>query len=246
MNSSDSDYEEYDLLFECQYGYVTAAIRLLHEIKYSPNYLSLALCAVARGLSEKKVSSGDAVFLTNELLERGATFTECDMFTKNTPLHYYCNIRHFVLARCAIEEGANVNAVNRYGQIPLHCFTINCPMFPSSSGRSVLQLLRHEGLDRFMHRSDSDQLFKLLLQKGANLLIRDNAGVTSLWLTPYSLLEPAVYSLLDQPILSPESTHSLLELFKLLPNTPDWKIRAIRMATHRHHCDILTILDELL
>jgi len=242
MNSSDS---EENLLFECEYGYISDAIANLKKNRYSKDCLSFAVCSVAKGLSRKKLTAGIALDLTNQLLELGATFSECDVFIKNTPLHYYCDVGNLYLARFAIDHGANVHAVNVYGRTPLHSLSANYRMIPPFSGTIVRQLLSREETGRSFNRSDSIQLYELLIGKGANLLLKDNGGITSLWLTPVSLLEQVLYLIVDQPILLIESYCVIIELVKLLPNSLEWIPRVRRVALRRSHATILAILDDL-
>jgi hypothetical protein len=239
----------YSLLFNCEYGYVECVLHRLQTKKYSNEYISCAACAVAKGLSLKKLQTADAIYLTTLLVEKGATLLKVlSRYELLTPLHYYCKVGNFFLGSLAIQQGANINAVDTTGMSPLHYLFMYAKQFLPTRENILHQLSRRERYGiTFTNSSDRVQLLYLLLQHDADLSLENNGNIVCLSFAPVSLMEESFYFLLTQsPPLSQIKRMNIIYLLKAMPITMSLIERA-KLIIHRcGHSDLLAMVEESL
>ena len=80
------------------------------------------------GLAPKKLHkavSENKIKLVKKLLAKGEFDLEDKTAMKMTPLHIAAFMGHFEIAKLLLENGANVNAIGRHNQTPIHFTALN-------------------------------------------------------------------------------------------------------------------------
>ena len=97
-----------------------------------------------------------------------------------TPLTRCCDNKFYEgVVKCVNQHGQNVNEMNRYGLAPLHCTqTLQTVLFLCENGADVnLQSKYNAATPICCHEIDGEfELAKLLIDHGANPMIRDREG----------------------------------------------------------------------
>jgi len=188
---------------------------------------------------------GDALFLANMLVEKGATFTEYDLHG-STALHYFCQANQYELVKFALEKGADLHARDRCGRTPLHWFCSAMCRLPSSPIVSRMTLLRRREETGVALLSPTwIPLLHLLLRHGGDLLEQDNARNMPSGLAPSVVLEEAFFFLVDQPVETAcLSVMMIIDLMERLCLSRAQLNRAADLAQRRHHSELACILRE--
>jgi hypothetical protein len=234
----------YCVLFELEYGYGTDALAQLSTQTFCQKTLSLGLCAIGRGHCSGRVRTGDALFLADALLEKGATFTEYDVFG-STALHYFCQANQYELTRLALEKGADLHARDRCGLTPLHWFCIAMRGFHPPKVSRLPLLLRREHTGVALPSSTWVPLLHLLLHRGGDLLEQDNGRYTPSGLAPLFVLEAAFYFLVDQPVETASlSVMMIIDLMERIRPSREQLNKAVALAEQHCYSELVHILRE--
>jgi len=235
---------EHDILFELEYGYVSDALTQLGTTVLSKRTLSLALCAIGRGLYSRRLRVGDASLLMGTLLEKGATFTECDEFG-STALHYFCQANQYELACIALERGANLHARDRCGQTPLLTFCIAMNTSPPLKVSRRTLLHQRELTGCTLPSPQWIRLLHMFLTRGGDLMEEDHARYSPSRSAPRILLEEAFYFLVNQPAnIASLSVLVILDLLDRLQLSRSDLDKAVCHAQRHEHSELVKILTE--
>lgn len=130
-------------------------------------------------------SQGENIQQITELIEAGANINAVTIGQKETPLHIAVRYGHKEVAELLLNEGANINALERRKWTPLHTAVKNGKM-------EVAELLLDRGANvnavdnldmtplHFALKYNREELVRLLLDRGANLNAVDKKGRTPL------------------------------------------------------------------
>ncbi|XP_025083354.1 ankyrin-1-like [Pomacea canaliculata] len=102
------------------------------------------------------------------ILLGGAIVDHGDGRRQLTPLHLACRNGQFMSAKCLLEMGANVNAIDIYGITPLHL----------AMGKVPKQDQGSEGLDKDLTSDERIRIACLLIDNGAVIDVCDYSGRT--------------------------------------------------------------------
>jgi ankyrin repeat protein len=181
---------KFDLVDECFNGTVEDVRSLLAKNKYSVKYLSeaLAMCAstllpthirIRNYLLDRPARSPSVVStLLHLLVEKGATF-HVPHYNKITALHYICAVQHVELFTFALEQGANIEAVDDFGRTVAHFALQYLPRI------SFVAMVRARELsDRKLIQSDPRLFLSLLKEHRVDFDVKDNGGMYPYELAP--------------------------------------------------------------
>jgi ankyrin repeat protein len=182
---------KFDLLDECFNGTVEDVRSLLAKNKYSIKYLSQALAMCASTLlplqewvhgyillNRPARSASVVSTLIHLLVEKGATF-HIPHYNGTPALHYICAVQHVELFTFALQEGANLHAVDWCGLTVAH-YAIQ--YLPRLSFFSIVRARELSGCK--IIQSDPRSFLKLLKHQGVNFFREDNGGTYPYDLAP--------------------------------------------------------------
>ncbi|AGJ98777.1 Ankyrin repeat domain protein [Wolbachia endosymbiont of Drosophila simulans wNo] len=130
-------------------------------------------------------SKGENIQQITELIEAGANINAVKIEQKETPLHIAIRYGHKEVAEFLLNEGANINALERRKWTPLHTAV-------KSGKMEVAELLLDRGANvnavdnldmtplHFALKYNREELVRLLLDRGANVNSVDKKGRTPL------------------------------------------------------------------